>query len=258
MKHFKKYFHLYILALLVFTFCFSVVIETIFKIDFKDCLMISISFLGLFATFGGAYLGAKISGDNARENMQIQLESQREENKRNETFTRKRLRIEMENSALKDYLIQLNELDNILQNMEIKINKYLLFTYEFGRDYQFITDDEYNFNDKKRVDDLTKIVIKHLEIEKQRNRVKIDKNISFKNNEEVPNVMMNMLEPVAKIEINKINEELLPTVKEYLVNPNDLLSGISDYLKFYNWIDNEKEEVIKNISDNLNSLKNIN
>ncbi|MEB7693443.1 hypothetical protein [Staphylococcus epidermidis] len=65
MKHLKKYFHLYILALLVFIFCFSVVIETIFKIDFKDCLMISISFLGLFATFGGAYLGAKISGNNA-------------------------------------------------------------------------------------------------------------------------------------------------------------------------------------------------
>ncbi|WP_162192345.1 hypothetical protein RGR08_04675 [Staphylococcus epidermidis] len=80
MKHFKMYFHLYILTLLIFTFCLSVVIETIFKIDFKDCLMISISFLGLFATFGGAYLGAKISGDNARTLERIKRDHEIEEN----------------------------------------------------------------------------------------------------------------------------------------------------------------------------------
>lgn len=35
-------------------------------IEFKDKIMVCISFAGLFATFGGAYLGAKISGDNSR------------------------------------------------------------------------------------------------------------------------------------------------------------------------------------------------
>lgn len=34
-------------------------------IAYKDKLIIFISFVGLFATFGGAYLGAKISGNNA-------------------------------------------------------------------------------------------------------------------------------------------------------------------------------------------------
>ena len=31
-------------------------------IEYKDKIMMCISFAGLFATFGGAYLGAKISG----------------------------------------------------------------------------------------------------------------------------------------------------------------------------------------------------
>ncbi|MBF0749786.1 hypothetical protein [Mammaliicoccus lentus] len=31
-----------------------------------ETLIIILTFIGLFATFGGAYIGAKISGDNAR------------------------------------------------------------------------------------------------------------------------------------------------------------------------------------------------
>lgn len=45
-------------------------------IDFKNAkevLPIIISIFGLFATFGGAYLGAKISGDKAREQSQVEL-----------------------------------------------------------------------------------------------------------------------------------------------------------------------------------------
>ncbi|MBM0753094.1 hypothetical protein QJ771_09330 [Staphylococcus epidermidis] len=38
----------------------------------KEILQIIISIVGLFATFGGAYLGAKISGDNARKLYELQ------------------------------------------------------------------------------------------------------------------------------------------------------------------------------------------
>lgn len=42
-------------------------------IAYKDKLIIFISFVGLFATFCGAYIGAKISGDNARKILLHQL-----------------------------------------------------------------------------------------------------------------------------------------------------------------------------------------
>lgn len=41
----------------------------------KEILQIIISIVGLFATFGGAYLGAKVSGDKAREQAQAELNS---------------------------------------------------------------------------------------------------------------------------------------------------------------------------------------
>ncbi|MBN6204447.1 hypothetical protein JZH61_11515 [Staphylococcus saprophyticus] len=37
------------------------------KVGLENPFEIALLFLGLFATFGGAYLGAKISGDKARE-----------------------------------------------------------------------------------------------------------------------------------------------------------------------------------------------
>ncbi|UQW81387.1 hypothetical protein [Staphylococcus edaphicus] len=54
--------------LFIFTFIFSVG-YVLSNIDPKNKLQgytIAISFIGIFATFGGAYLGAKISADNAR------------------------------------------------------------------------------------------------------------------------------------------------------------------------------------------------
>ncbi|PTH63612.1 hypothetical protein BU583_02590 [Staphylococcus agnetis] len=77
MESFKKYWHLYLLAMPIFIFSLAVVIESIFKIEFQDCLMISISFLGIFATFGGAYLGAKIAGDNALKLKEKEIEYER-------------------------------------------------------------------------------------------------------------------------------------------------------------------------------------
>lgn len=42
------------------------------RIEYKDKLIVLISFVGLFSTFGGAYVGAKISGDNSRKLYEIQ------------------------------------------------------------------------------------------------------------------------------------------------------------------------------------------
>ncbi|MCY1605943.1 hypothetical protein [Staphylococcus pettenkoferi] len=55
-----------ILIILLIISCFGVFVALQSNIDYKDKISIFISFVGLFATFGGAYLGAKISGDNAK------------------------------------------------------------------------------------------------------------------------------------------------------------------------------------------------
>ncbi|MCY1599443.1 hypothetical protein [Staphylococcus pettenkoferi] len=55
-----------ILIILLIIACFGVFVALQSNIDYKDKISIFISFVGLFATFGGAYLGAKISGDNAK------------------------------------------------------------------------------------------------------------------------------------------------------------------------------------------------
>lgn len=62
MENFKNYWHLIILTILVLVFCSSITLQNVFKVEFKDGLLISISFISIFATFGGAYLGARISG----------------------------------------------------------------------------------------------------------------------------------------------------------------------------------------------------
>ncbi|MES3642360.1 hypothetical protein ABFV69_11485 [Staphylococcus saprophyticus] len=58
---------LFIFILFIFAFILSVG-YVLSNIDPKNKLQgytIAISFVGIFATFGGAYLGAKISGENA-------------------------------------------------------------------------------------------------------------------------------------------------------------------------------------------------
>ncbi|HDH4815966.1 TPA: hypothetical protein PI314_002744, partial [Staphylococcus aureus] len=75
---------------------------------------IAISFVSVFATFGGAYLGAKISGDNARN-----LEIDRQNREKNETILRVK-------TLLKMNLDNLNILHNIICNFYlIKSNEIL-------------------------------------------------------------------------------------------------------------------------------------
>ncbi|MCG1808340.1 hypothetical protein K4R79_08975 [Staphylococcus epidermidis] len=59
----KKLMFITLIGLILLVFFIFVTIQQ--GIEYKDKIMMCISFAGLFATFGGAYLGAKISGDNA-------------------------------------------------------------------------------------------------------------------------------------------------------------------------------------------------
>ncbi|MHD0398306.1 hypothetical protein ACY2DA_10720 [Staphylococcus simulans] len=68
MRFLKKYWYLLVLSILIIiivVFFLAKVLLKLFNIEFRYGLTISISFVSIFATFGGAYLGAKISGENA-------------------------------------------------------------------------------------------------------------------------------------------------------------------------------------------------
>lgn len=73
---FIKYWSLLIVGSATIIFCLAAIMQNIFNIELKDSLSILIAFIGIFATFGGAYLGAKISGDNA-----FKLEKNRQKKK---------------------------------------------------------------------------------------------------------------------------------------------------------------------------------
>lgn len=62
---FIKYWSLLIVGSATIIFCLAAIMQNIFNMELKDSLSLIIAFIGIFTTFGGAYLGAKISGDNA-------------------------------------------------------------------------------------------------------------------------------------------------------------------------------------------------
>lgn len=73
----KDKFNLVLLAILgIFAFIlfFGFVLSNIDPDNKLEAYTIAISFIGIFATFGGAYLGAKISGDKTRELYETQKE----------------------------------------------------------------------------------------------------------------------------------------------------------------------------------------
>lgn len=62
---FIKYWSLLIVGSATIIFCLAAIMQNIFNMELKDSLSLIIAFIGIFTTFGGAYLGAKISGENA-------------------------------------------------------------------------------------------------------------------------------------------------------------------------------------------------
>ncbi|MGW7904454.1 hypothetical protein ACWEXN_04575 [Staphylococcus xylosus] len=76
-----------IFLILILAFILGILVH---KIGLENPIEVSLLFLGLFATFGGAYLGAKIAGDNARE-----LEIDRRKNEIEEKILKIRLLFKM-------------------------------------------------------------------------------------------------------------------------------------------------------------------
>ncbi|MEB5644789.1 hypothetical protein [Staphylococcus epidermidis] len=66
----KKWIVFIFIVILLLVFYY--IVATLKGIEYKDKIMMCISFTSLFATFGGAYLGAKVSGDNARKLYEFQ------------------------------------------------------------------------------------------------------------------------------------------------------------------------------------------
>ncbi|MCH4404052.1 hypothetical protein MKR36_08170 [Staphylococcus haemolyticus] len=75
-KHIFIIVFIIILAIISFVFVVGYIISSIDPKHSITGYSIAISFVGVFATFGGAYLGAKISGDNARKLYEKQKKEQ--------------------------------------------------------------------------------------------------------------------------------------------------------------------------------------
>ncbi|HDH4287645.1 TPA: hypothetical protein PI096_002623 [Staphylococcus aureus] len=97
---------------------------------------IAISFVGVFATFGGAYLGAKISGDNARELFEKDIKIRD---------------IEKHFSANLVVLYKINESKKIIVNIKENIEKGKFYKpYDMKAIYKDIKTVYEKFNDIKR------------------------------------------------------------------------------------------------------------
>ncbi|MDW4183051.1 hypothetical protein [Staphylococcus saprophyticus] len=70
-----------VISLMIFAFIFTVgyILSNIDPKNKLEGYTIAISFIGIFATFGGAYLGAKIAGDNARNIYEKQKNEKKQE-----------------------------------------------------------------------------------------------------------------------------------------------------------------------------------
>ncbi len=101
---------------LVLIVCYLVIDALIGFKNIKEVIPIIISIFGLFATFGGAYLGAKIAGQISRDNMIDELQINRE--------------IELERMNLEYHLNQLRYLHEKTTILYFNINKMEDFIYE--------------------------------------------------------------------------------------------------------------------------------
>ncbi|MGF7194582.1 hypothetical protein [Staphylococcus pasteuri] len=93
---------------IIIAFCYK--IFELKNVDVKDKLTICISFFSLFATFLGAYLGAKVSSDNARKMQKEQLEIQNLE------------------KNIENNFVYLEEFSELIQNIS-SFNYMGIFTY---------------------------------------------------------------------------------------------------------------------------------
>ncbi|WP_210135438.1 hypothetical protein [Staphylococcus sp. GDX8P80P] len=107
---------IFILAIMIFVFVVGYIISSVDPNHSIVGYSIAISFVGIFATFGGAFLGAKISGDNARKLFEIQQKHEREE-RRDQVITQLTLSM--------NYIVKLTDRIAANYRKDRKIYRYL-------------------------------------------------------------------------------------------------------------------------------------
>lgn len=155
---------LFIFILFIFAFILSVG-YVLSNIDPKNKLQgytIAISFVGIFATFGGAYLGAKISGENAsklakRESMINDLNRTMESNNKVlESFNTKGLKRNLDFYLNKDDLKNTFDVNNFIINFfDFKeMFRHFKMNNDFESTFPLLS---YDFKElETRIDDLGK------------------------------------------------------------------------------------------------------
>ncbi|HEA6159841.1 hypothetical protein [Staphylococcus aureus] len=198
MENFKNYWHLIILFILTLIFCLSIFLQIVFKVEIKDGLLISISFISIFATFFGACLGAKISGDNA-------LELQKREMKQNYFKKNYTMLISLDKKNLNNVKNDLKKYnDKLLKNEEQPYGT-------FSKLYESLNEIEKIKNDVEFTDSYTK--------------AKFDMASDYITDIKIKNEMIKLIEIVenggnrrdkeqATKDLNKVKEDLHTIVKK--------------------------------------------
>lgn len=128
-----KIFIVIVAFMFIFAFIFTVG-YVLSNIDPKNKLQgytIAISYIGIFATFGGAYLGARISGENAsklakRESMINDLNQTKESNNEVlENFNIKGLKRKL------DFYLNKNDLENTFD-----VNNFIIDLFKFKEEFR--------------------------------------------------------------------------------------------------------------------------
>lgn len=142
-EYLRRNWPLILIGSVVIIFSLAAIMQNIFNMELKDSLSLIIAFVSIFATFGGAYLGAKISGKEAlklsnrnlffeKSERLLNLLSELEELRkyiRNEISDAILLTIELKNNpytekSLPDFLSTYNDMQSIYGKLQIN-NKYI-------------------------------------------------------------------------------------------------------------------------------------
>ncbi|MDU9349057.1 MULTISPECIES: hypothetical protein [Staphylococcus] len=119
-----------VISLMIFTFIFTIgyILSNIDPENKLEGYTIAISFIGIFATFGGAYLGAKIAGDNANKLLEKEYEKK---------SIKDREKIKIRLSMSMDFIVKIN--DRIVQSYSMK-----RIASSLHKEKEFLLDEKYN------------------------------------------------------------------------------------------------------------------
>lgn len=195
------------LGLFAFVLFFGFVLSNVDPDNKLEGYTLAISFIGVFATFGGAYLGAKIAGDNASKLFERRMNIQ-SSNDRNKLIIRIRLSL--------DYIIKYihhisGQYSNVVLSNFIYINKhkFLNENYTVKAKNKNFKNDFYNLTNKKPND--------YIEIPE---KVKIELNL-------FSNLIENIIMSNEIVELNEEEQKQLFMFKQ-------VLSNIDNQIKRYN------------------------